>query len=54
MGDKSGLCLWCGRFTELKAPDGLADCDRHECIAKRDYAPEDPVSAHALVILENL
>ncbi len=37
MGDKSGLCLWCGRWTERKAADGLADCDRPDCLANRDY-----------------
>lgn len=40
MGDKSGLCLWCGRWTESRAEDGLADCDRPECIARRDYSGE--------------
>jgi hypothetical protein len=40
MGDISGLCLWCGRWTESKAEDGLADCDRQECIEKRDYSDE--------------
>lgn len=28
MGSKESLCMWCGRFTEEKASDGLADCDR--------------------------
>lgn len=37
MSDKSCLCLWCGRYTTSKALDGLADCDRPECIAKREY-----------------
>ena len=35
MSDKSGLCMWCGRWTERRAVDGLADCDRPECIVKR-------------------
>lgn len=38
MGDKSGLCLWCGRWANgAVALDGLADCDRADCIAKRNY-----------------
>lgn len=37
MGDKSNLCVWCGRFTEGKARDGLADCTRRDCIEKRVY-----------------
>jgi hypothetical protein len=41
MGSKEGLCLWCGRWTESRAEDGLADCDRPECIAKRDYTDSD-------------
>lgn len=40
MGDKSGLCLWCGRWTELRALDGQADCDRYECMQKRRYEDE--------------
>lgn len=37
MGDKSGLCMYCGRWTALQAPDGLAECDRPDCIEKRKY-----------------
>ncbi|MGH3608881.1 MAG: hypothetical protein ACRDRD_12440 [Pseudonocardiaceae bacterium] len=37
MGDKSGLCMWCGRWTESRAEDGLADCNRPDCITERDY-----------------
>ena len=37
MSDKSGLCMWCGRWTETRAEDGLADCDRPDCIINRDY-----------------
>ena len=40
MSDKSGLCMWCGRWTESRAEDGLADCDRPDCIAQRDYSDE--------------
>lgn len=40
MSDKSGLCAFCGRFTESKALDGLADCDRPECIQTRVYEDE--------------
>lgn len=40
MSTKENLCLWCGRYTELKADDGLADCDRPECVAKRVYQDE--------------
>lgn len=36
MGSKDGLCLWCGRFTESRAKDGLAECERPECIENRD------------------
>lgn len=39
MGDLSDLCMWCGRFTTLKAADGLADCDRPDCLERRD--PDD-------------
>jgi hypothetical protein len=41
MGDKSNLCLWCGRFTEKKGSDGLAECDRPDCIANRVEAEDD-------------
>ncbi len=44
MGSKEGLCLWCGRFTESRAEDGLADCDRPECITKRDDINQRPKS----------
>lgn len=40
MGSKEGLCMWCGRYTDLRAADGLADCNRPECIEKRVY--DDP------------
>lgn len=42
MGDKSELCLYCGRFTTLKNErDGLAQCDRPECIENRMPEEED-------------
>lgn len=41
MSSKDGLCLWCGRWTESRAEDGLADCDRPECIENRDYDDSD-------------
>lgn len=37
MGSKEDLCLYCGRFTEGRNPkDGLAECDRPECIENRE------------------
>jgi hypothetical protein len=43
MGSKSGLCLYCGRWTALKNPfDGLAECDWPECINKRLPTKDDP------------
>lgn len=42
MSSKEDLCLWCGRFTESRAADGRADCDRRDCIEQRDYGiPEN-------------
>ena len=37
MASKEDLCLWCGRFTQSRASDGLADCNRPECVEKREY-----------------
>jgi hypothetical protein len=37
VGDKSGLCLWCGRFTELRDKQGMAQCDRPGCVTKREH-----------------
>ena len=40
MSSKEGLCLWCGRFTENRALDGMADCNRLACVIKREYVDE--------------
>lgn len=40
MSSKEFLCLWCGRFTESRSLDGMADCDRKECVQRRDYDGE--------------
>ena len=37
MSSKEGLCLWCGRWTENRSLDGMADCNRQNCVSKRKY-----------------
>ena len=40
MSSKEGLCLWCGRWTENRSLDGMADCNRQDCVLKREYVDE--------------
>lgn len=41
VSDITGICLWCGRWANgAVALDGLADCDRPDCIDKRVYEDE--------------
>lgn len=47
MGSKENLCMWCGRFTLNKGLDNLPDCNRKQCIQRRNYAPgpDEPADA---------
>lgn len=38
--DKSGLCLWCGQWTDLIDQQGRAECDRSDCITRRVHVKD--------------